>query len=216
MERCDTRRCRLPYLSLEPNPAGRRLSLNCAHSVSVLSSASSRLCSHRFFVTILTWPTWLSHLIYFLPNACQIGTFSLLILFYAKLVHRHRWRFLRLRFLSFCILSNTAMVLLTLTFSILMDRVSEAEAEDPQSQDAINVGDFVNQMYYVVSEAAANRQQRAAVTGGAQAHCSIVCICLCRCALCFSACWLCLLRTTFTVFARAVSTPLAPVVRRCF
>jgi len=86
-----------------------------------------------FIVTLTTWPTWLSHLIYFLPNACQIGTFSLLILFYAKLVHRHRWRVLRLRFLSFCILANTALVLLTLTFSILMDRVQKAQQSDPTS-----------------------------------------------------------------------------------
>lgn len=35
---------------------------------------------------------WLSTIIYFLPSACQIATFSLLILFYAKLVHRHYWR----------------------------------------------------------------------------------------------------------------------------
>jgi hypothetical protein len=104
-----------------------------------------------FLFESAAWPRWLSGLIYFLPNACQIATFSLLILFYAKLVHRHRWRFLRLRFLGFCILSNTAMVFLTLTFSILMDRVQKTEDEDPTSQDAHDVKEFVYKMYFISS-----------------------------------------------------------------
>lgn len=88
---------------------------------------------------------------YFFLDACQICTFSLLILFYAKLVHRHRWRFLRFRFLGFCILSNTAMVFLTLTFSILMDRVQRTQNQDPTSEEARNVKEFVYKMYFISS-----------------------------------------------------------------
>jgi len=102
-----------------------------------------------FILTLDGTATWFWHLIYQLPNACQVGTFSLLILFYAKLVHRHRWRALRLRFLSFCILSNTAMVLLTVAFSVLMEKVENAQGDDPSSEDAADVSELVDKMYYL-------------------------------------------------------------------
>jgi hypothetical protein len=82
-------------------------------------------------------------------DACQVGTFSLLILFYAKLVHRHRWRALRVRFLSFCILSNTAMVFLTIAFSVVMEKVQDAQDGDPSNEDAADVSEFVNKMYFL-------------------------------------------------------------------
>jgi len=82
-------------------------------------------------------------------DACQVGTFSLLILFYAKLVHRHRWRALRVRFLSFCILSNTAMVFLTVAYSVIMERVERAQHADPSNEDAAIVSDNVYKMYYL-------------------------------------------------------------------
>lgn len=109
--------------------------------------------SHVFHTLTLAWCVLSYLLLLFFPSsdACQIGTFSLLILFYAKLVHRHRWRSLRLRFLGFCILSNTAMVFLTLTFSILMDRVERTQREDPTSTDAKNVQQFVDTMYFLCS-----------------------------------------------------------------
>eukprot|EP00455_Lapot_gusevi_P014986 TRINITY_DN17551_c0_g1_i1.p2 TRINITY_DN17551_c0_g1~~TRINITY_DN17551_c0_g1_i1.p2 ORF type:complete len:113 (-),score=12.86 TRINITY_DN17551_c0_g1_i1:69-407(-) len=44
-----------------------------------------------FFLDIDGNAAWLVTLVYLFPSVCQIATFSLLILFYAKLVHRHRW-----------------------------------------------------------------------------------------------------------------------------
>ena len=58
---------------------------------------------------------------------------------------------LRFRFFGFCILSNIAMIFLTLTFSILMDRVQHTEDEDPTSQDARDVKEFVTKMYFIAS-----------------------------------------------------------------
>lgn len=87
------------------------------------------------------------------PDACQIATFSLLVLFYAKLVHRHRWNLLRVRFLAFCILSNAAMVMLTVAYAVVMDKILHDEEKDPDSQSPERVLEFVTKLYFLICAA---------------------------------------------------------------
>lgn len=69
----------------------------------------------------LTWPIWLYTLVYNLPNVCQISTFSLLILYYAKLVHRSRWRNRKSFFITCYVVANTLMIMLTVFISGLTE-----------------------------------------------------------------------------------------------
>lgn len=77
-----------------------------------------------FVVVLHQWPVWLSTVIYFFPSCCQIATFSLLILFYAKLVHLHRWRERRVCYTSFCLVANFLMMALIVALAMAFDRTS--------------------------------------------------------------------------------------------
>jgi len=108
-----------------------------------------------FFVRLSEWPIWVSTTIYFLPGACQVATFSLLILFYAKLVHRHHWKGLKTFFTTFCIFSNLVMIVLTFMFCGLLHRMHPISGESQQgaadSDERIQAAAVLTKLYYVCS-----------------------------------------------------------------
>lgn len=86
-----------------------------------------------FFVDVITWPIWLSHLIYFLPTSFQMITFTLVILFYAKLAHKYRWRALRRTYVVVAVTGNLAYVCAVVASAALLD-IYYAESQQQQEE----------------------------------------------------------------------------------
>jgi len=97
-----------------------------------------------FWVDLNTWPIWLSDLIYILPSFCQCATFSLLILFYIRLVDPKRWPIRRANAATVYFMANFLM----LAFTILYSGVNNNNTHTRTADDAIH---FMDEFYFCVS-----------------------------------------------------------------
>lgn len=105
------------------------------------------------------WPVWLSTAVWIVPSVCQISTFSLLILFLAKLAQKNEWREKKNAFITVYVVVNTVMIMITILISGLTDvesRISACSEEKQSSQvddDCVDNGsfNFLNSMYFTTS-----------------------------------------------------------------
>lgn len=95
-----------------------------------------------------TWPVWLSLELYFLPSVCQIATFSLLILYFAKQVHgRAHWPHMK-QILGLCYaVANSTMVLMTFIIAGLTDVQGAIQNEEEHEKLLV----LLDQFYYITS-----------------------------------------------------------------
>ena len=94
-----------------------------------LSSPSSTSCASSATLSDASRPSspvyhFLIDLLYYLPSSCQLAMFSLLLLFYAKLYHQqlHTWKFVERRAVLLFALLNTAQLLVTVAFIVLIQQ----------------------------------------------------------------------------------------------
>jgi len=97
-----------------------------------------------FFDNLDDWPAWLTTVLFYLPNACQVATFSMLILFYAKLVNEHRWREQRPFYTITAYVVNGVMMVLIGVYAGL---ASGSEVDD-QAQQTYDTIYFVSQALF--------------------------------------------------------------------
>ena len=100
-----------------------------------------------FVVDFLVWPMWLATALWILPSVCQISTFSLIVLYYAKLVNRTQWHQRKGFLISCYVVGNTLMVLLTIVISGLTD----VESRSAATQEIENGIALLDKMFFVSS-----------------------------------------------------------------
>lgn len=102
-----------------------------------------------FFVELHSSSVLLSTSVFFLPGSLQLAAFSLLLLFFVKLVHRHHWRALKRFFITACVVFNSALLTLTFLFAVLLDRLSALT--EPETEDAAHTSAILTRFFYILS-----------------------------------------------------------------
>ena len=87
-------------------------------------------------------------MLYYLPASCQLAMFSLLVLFYARLYHQHvhDWKRVERRCILLFASLNTAMMLITLTFILVIQQPTHTD--DSHTSAVLEV---VHQGYFILS-----------------------------------------------------------------
>ena len=87
-------------------------------------------------------------MLYYLPTSCQLAMFSLLVLFYARLYHQHvhDWKRVERRCVLLFASLNTAMMAITLTFILVIQRPTHTEGSSSSA-----LLEVVHQGYFILS-----------------------------------------------------------------